>query len=176
MKKFFSFMVMSLVALLPFSVDAATEISPSCGSKDADGNITCTISYNITDPAGADSLTVTLTEQGGADIISVENAIDTDWAVSSQNESNGVWTILLASPGVAGEGNLFTFTYKTSGTTDCKIKVALDGQTTEIIPEEPTPDNPKTGASFPYIALGAVALIAVGAYVATKNKAKMYRI
>lgn len=174
MKKFFSLVVMSLVALLPFRTDAATSISPSCGEKNENGVITCTVGYNITNPEGAENLTVTLTEHGGANVVAVNNANDTDWSVASSNESDNVWTVLLVSPGVSGEGNLFSFQYQVSGETDCKISISLNNETMEVTPEEPK--NPETGTAFPYIALGAMALVAAGAYLATKNKSKMYKI
>jgi len=174
-KKVFSFLVMSLIALLPFNVDAATKISPNCGDKDADGNVTCTIGYNITDDI-VDTLTVTLTEEAGAEVISVDNASSSDWTVSSPSESGNVWTVILASPGVSGEGDLFTFKYTPSGQTDCKVRVALGEQVVEVIPDDTTTENKDTGATLPFIALSFVAVIAVGAYLATKNKAKMYKI
>lgn len=176
MKKLLGFMVMTLVALLPFTVNAATKLNYNCGSQDANGNITCTISYVI--DASEESLTVNLTEFGGADITSIVPANGSDWTISSSNELNGVWTIILTSPGVTGEGNLFTFTYHASGQDDCHITLALgnDQQNlTPVTPDEPT-DNKQTGATLPYIALGAVAVIATGAYLATRNKAKMYKI
>ncbi|MBQ7030774.1 MAG: hypothetical protein IJN13_00185 [Bacilli bacterium] len=176
MKKFLSFMVMSLVAILPFTVDAATSISPVCGNADENGVRTCTIVGNITNAEGESSLTVTLTEAGGAEITEIANATDTDWALASDPvEVDGIWTVLLASPGVMGEYNLFTFKYKASGETDCKVSVSLGEETTEITPD-PNPDTPETGSTLPYIALAVIALGAAGAYVATKNKAKMYRI
>ena len=112
MKKIFGLMVMSLVALLPLSAKAAVAISKNCSTADANGVITCTLGYSITDEEGASSLTVTLTELGGAEIVDVMDANDSEWSVSNKNESNGVWTVILASPGVNGEGSLFTFTYK----------------------------------------------------------------
>jgi len=181
MKKILGLMIMSLVALLPLSADAATSIGYNCNSVDENGLRTCTISYNITDAEGASSLNVKLTEQGGAVITKVENASDSDWTVTSNDydSNNKVWNVLLSSPGVSGEGNLFTFTYQVSGETDCKVLISLNNETTPINPE-PTPDTPTenedTGATLPYIALGTIAIIAVGAYIATKNKSKMYKI
>ncbi len=184
MKKLFGFMVMSLVAvIMPFTVKAATNISvgsQDCKRDDND-NITCTVHYNITD--SEENLTVTLTEEGGATVTAINPATGSDWnLVGSPNEVNNVWTVVLASPGTSGEGDLFTFTYTASGTEDCRVVVAL-GETqvpvtptpTPSTPDEPT-DNKQTGATLPYIALGAVVLIATGAYLATRNKAKMYKI
>jgi len=179
MKKFLGFMIMSLVALLPLATDAATSIGYSCGNVDENNLRTCTISYNITDPEGADSLTVKLTEQGGASITEIDNASDTDWTVSTSDydSANKVWNVLLASPGVAGEGNLFKFTYQVSGEDDCKVLISLNNETTTIEPETDKPaDQEDTGATLPYIALGTIAVIAVGAYVATKNKSKINKI
>ena len=181
MKKMFGFLMLSLVALLPLSTKAATSIVPNCGQQDANGVITCTVAYNITDEEGVDSLTLTLTEQGGAEIVDVVDATGSEWNVSSKNEANGVWTVILASIGVTGEGNLFTFSYRPSGEEDCEVQIALNGQTVPVAPAPETPadtptENKQTGATLPYIALGAIAVLATGAYLATRNKAKMYRI
>ncbi len=181
MKKLFGFLMLSLVALLPMSTRAAVSIVPNCGQQDANGVITCTVAYNITDEEGVDSLSLTLTEQGGAEVVDVIDATGSEWNVSSKNEENGVWTVILASIGVTGEGNLFTFSYRPSGEADCGVEIALNGQTVPVNPpaaEEPdTPtDNKQTGATLPYIALGAIAVLATGAYLATRNKAKMYKI
>ena len=182
MKKFIAFMVMAVMFMLPLSVHAATAISYKCGDKDSNDNITCTVTYKIDE--SEDNLTVTLTEFGGAEVTSVAGASGSDWTISSSNEVNGVWTVILASPGSSGDGDLFTFTYHASGEADCKIQLALGETKTDITPETPTtpttPDKPEenkqTGATLPYIALGAVVLIATGAYLATRNKAKMYRL
>ena len=182
MKKMFGFLMLSLVALLPLSTKAATSIVPNCGQQDANGVITCTVAYNITDEEGVDSLTLTLTEQGGAEIVDVVDATGSEWNVSSKNEENNVWTVILASIGVTGEGNLFTFSYRPSGEEDCGVNIALNGQSVPITPTETpsTPDTPtdnkQTGATLPYIALGAIVVLATGAYLATRNKAKMYKI
>ncbi len=183
MKKMFGFLMLSLVALLPLSTKAATSIVPNCGQQDANGVITCTVAYNITDEEGVDSLTLTLTEKGGAEVVDVVDATGSEWNVSSKNEDNGVWTVILASIGVTGEGNLFTFSYRPSGEADCGVNIALNGQNVPITPTTPetsdpdTPtDNKQTGATLPYIALGTIAVLATGVYLATRNKAKMYKI
>ncbi len=185
MKKIFGLMMLSLVALLPLSTRAAVKITPNCGQADASGVITCTVAYNITDEEGVESISLTLTEKGGAEVVDVVDATGSEWSVSSKNEDNNVWTVILASIGVTGEGNLFTFSYRPSGTEDCEVAITLDGQqvpvtppTTPETPSDPdTPtDNKQTGATLPYIALGAIAVIATGAYLATRNKAKMYKI
>ncbi len=180
MKKFLGFVVMSLVAVLPFTVSAASEITYTCGEVDSEGNRTCTVGYIIDQNTPQDSVSVTLTEQGGADITAVNSISNSEFAISTQNETNGVWSVVLASPDtVYGEFSLFTFTYKVSGEEDCKITIAIGNDnkdvTTSTTPDTPS-ENPQTGSSLPYIALGGVLLVAGVAYFATKNKSKMYKI
>jgi len=177
MKRFLGLIGMALVALLPFAVSAKIQISTgeNCKTTNEDGSVTCTMLYEITDKQET-SLVVTLTEKGGAAITEIKNANDTDWTVADTEEKNNVWTVTLTSPGVKGEGELFTFTYTPSGEDDCKVVPSLANGTV-VTPEEDKPtDNKDTGATLPYVALGAIALVAVGAYVATKNKSKMYKI
>ena len=176
MKKVLGFLVMAIVAMLPFAVDAATSIGYSC-TDDASGIKNCTITYNMT--TAETDVVVNLTEIGGAEIISIDSTMDSDWAVNSKSELNNVWTVNLASPGVSGEGNLFSFSYKPSGTADCKVQISLGDKKIEVIPEVPedTPtENKDTGSTLPYIALATIALAAAGAYIATKNKSKVYKI
>jgi len=179
-KKILSFMVMSLVAILPLSVNAASEITYNCGDFDAEGVRTCTVGYVIDANTPQDSVSVKLTEHGGAEITTVNGVSDSEFSISTQNEADGVWSIVLIAPDtVAGEYSLLTFKYKQSGTEDCKVTVGI-GNDNKDLTEKPTPDKPtdnvQTGSTLPYIALGAIALVAVGAYVTTKNKSKMYKI
>ena len=184
MKKLLGLMVLAFVVFLPMNAKAAS-INRTCKDADANGIITCTVTYNI--PAGEeqDSMTVTLTEKGGAEITNVADANDSVWTVSSKNEVDGVTTVILASSDlVSGEDDLFTFSYKPSGEEGCLIEIAYDGQ--PITPSTPDPepqpdpdtptDNKQTGATLPYVALGVIAVVATGAYLATRNKSKMYKI
>ncbi len=178
MKKYLSLFLVGLVALMPI-ITKADSINVEQGSREGD-IISATVTYNI--DSSRESLTVTLTEKGGAEIQSVKSADDSDWTVESQNREGNVITVVVTSPGVSGEGDLFTFTYKASGTADCKVSVSLGDQTVET--ETPTPDdkedepteNKKTGATLPYIALGAIAVLATGTYLVTRNKSKMYKL
>ena len=175
MKKVLGFLIMAVVAMLPFAVDAATSIGHSC-AKDENGIYNCTITYNMT--TAETDVVVTLTEIGGAEVISIDSTMDSDWTVS-KSKSNNVWTVNLSSPGVSGEGNLFSFSYKPSGTEECAVHISLGDKKIELIPEVPedTPtENKDTGSTLPYIALATIALAAAGAYVATKNKSKVYKI
>ena len=129
------------------------------------------------------STDIELTEKGGADITDIVAAADSEWEVSSKTEApEKTWTVLLApadAPSVSGEGDLFSFTYTVSGTSDCGITIKL-GDVTVNTPVPSTPDQPTqnkpTGTTLPYIALGALVIIATSAYFATRNKSKMYKI
>lgn len=183
MKKFLRIMAVGLVALFPFSVfaDSASIKVGSCTEGEND-NVTCKITYNISGTTGFDSLTVTLTEAGGASVDTGSIQGNGDWTATGTAKVDTVTTVTLTSIGVTGEGDLMTFTYKKSGTTDCKVSVALkNGNSVDVTPNKPsnpdTPtDNKQTGSTLPYIALGGLALVAAGIYVATQKKAKMYKI
>ena len=175
MKKILGFVVTSLLAVLPFAVDAATSIDADCGDVDEAGNILCSVNYKITETEIADYLNVTITEEGGAQIVDISGISGSDWSLST-SENGNVWSVFLTSPGVAGEGQLFTFAYTPSGEEDCLVSIDLDGKKIEIIPDDTPTEEVETGSTLPYIALGILALGSVGAYVATKNKSKMYRI
>ena len=184
MKKILGLMLLTLVVFLPMNAKAAVSIKPNCGQQDANGVITCTVTYTITEETGLESMNVTLTEKGGAEVVDVVDATGSEWNVSSKNEDNGVWTIILASVGVTGEGDLFTFSYRPSGEEDCEVQIGYNGQNVPVTPPTETPetpsdtptDNKQTGATLPYVALGVIAVVATGAYLATRNKSKMYRI
>ncbi len=179
MKKFLSLMVMTLACLLPLVV-SANSISPGadCGQADAEGNSRCTVHYNIDEQDGLTSMVVTLTEQGGATVTNVDNIAGSEWTITDQKHEGNVYTITLTAPGVRGEGDLFYFTYKKSGEEDCKVILGYNGQVVNT--PTPTPnkpeDNKDTGSALPYVALGTIALVAVGAYLATRNKTKLYKI
>ena len=180
MKRFLCFMVMSLVAIIPFSVSAASEITYNCGEVNSSGSRTCTVGYIIDATTPQNSVSVTLTEKGGANITSIDGVASSEFSVSTKNETNGVHSVVLASPdAVAGQFDLFTFTYTTSGTEDCKVTVGIGNENKDVTPA-PTPDTPsddvQTGSTLPYIALGFIGIVAVSAYLATKNKSKMYKI
>lgn len=187
MKKILSYLVAIVFLIIPVFVNADISIQPKCGAADANGIIKCTVLINDTSAEGNDNLTVTLTEFGGADITNITNAAESNWTVTSKSETNGVWNVILTSPGITGEDNLFAFEYKSSGTADCKVSVGLGDKIVDVKPEETpsntpttTPDekeeNKDTGATLPFVALGTLITVAGGAYLATKNKSKMYKI
>lgn len=177
MKKILSLLVMGIVAILPLTVSAASEIKYNCGDFDAEGIRTCTVSYVIDKDTPQESVSVKLTEQGGAEITEVNGVSDSEFELISKNKTDNVYSVILnAIDSVAGEFSLLTFKYKKSGTEDCKVTVGIGDQDKDVIENDTPTDNVKTGSTLPYIALGAIAIIAGGAYLATKNKSKMYKI
>ena len=84
MKKFLSLMVVTLVGLLPFVVNAASSISPGsdCGQLDSEGNSRCTVHYKIDDQDGLTSMIITLTEKGGATVTNVDNIAGSEWTMA----------------------------------------------------------------------------------------------
>ena len=170
MKKVLALLV-AVVGLAPFAVSAKTVMSHVC-SIVTEGVYSCEVSVNIESPTS--ELTVVLTEKGGAQVTEINEA--SDWYLNTVGE--GPYTLTFSSSTLeelVGEYDLFRFTYSVSGESDCGIALEFEGQTSTINPDQPSGDKP-TGATLPYIALGAIALCAAGAYLATKNKSKMYRI
>lgn len=176
MKKFLNFAIMTVIAILPLIVNADSKINYNCGEFDDEGIRTCVIGYVIDESTPQESVSVTLTEKGGADITEIGDG-DSDFSIISKNEVDGVWTVVLEAPGpVAGEYNLLTFKYKKSGTSNCKVTIGNGDGNKDIVESDTPTENVKTGSTLPYFALGTIALIAVGTYIVTKNKSKIYNI
>ncbi len=180
MKKFLSLLIVSIMLIVPLSVHAEPlGIKLSCTAYDTNGYSTCVVTYDIDERESYDNVDITLTEVDGAEVASIDTIAESDWEVLSYSESNNVWTAVLQSPGVTGEGDLFKFTYKKSDLETTRIDVS-DGNSivsTNVVDTSDQPsDNKDTGSALPFVALGTIAIIAVGAYVVTKNKTKMYKI
>lgn len=176
MKRFLGLMV-AIVLFLPFVVSAKDELVYSC-TEEGETHV-CKVAVNL--GSDASTLTLTLTEEGGAEITSIVSASN-EWTLSTK-ENNGIHTVEMVTSDlepVGGEQDLIKVTYVESGTEDCRIRLALNDASVNIEPDEPTtpsePENPSTGSTIPYIALGVIALGAIGLYIGTKNKSKMYRI
>ena len=188
MKKYLSILVMAILLLVPLkNAKAVGVVNPESNCEDLDNDMRrCVIV--IEDAADEEEIIFTLTEQGGADIQEIVASSESSWTVKDAKEtSTGVWTVVISSPESAnGQEDAFIMTYKKSGQTGCKISIsAKNGNTVETpTPTEPTPtspdnppdDNPQTGATIPYVTFGAIALLAVGTYFATRKKSKMYKI
>ncbi len=179
MKKYFGIVLAlaTVMVILPLKVFAA---SPSLTFTNCtmDGDVrTCTGVLTVDAGSEVPSVTVTFTEVGKADILSVLAASGVE--IVSQNEDTHTYTFSFTQ---AGEFDLLTISYNTAGDAndECKITYTLDGGSTTTIPgdssTDTTTENKQTGSTLPYIAIGGILLVAIGAYVATKNKSKMYKI
>ncbi len=201
MKKFYGLILLALLLIIPLGVHAEVEEMFNSCTTGSDGSKTCSIGA-VTDST---SIIVSLTEEGGATIDETSIVSTGSWIVSSVTKSGSTYTFTITGTDT-GEVDLFKFSYKPSGETDCRVLIDLDGKTESVTPdtpknEEKTPTGkcvynkdgyfingeavteeeynnecPKTGVSLPFVAIGTIALLAGGAYVATKNKTKMYKI
>ncbi len=180
MKKLLGMMALTLAVMFPYVTKADTvKINPlNCTEQDAEGYITCLVTYDIDSENGVGAIDVTLTEKGGATVTSIDTVEGSSWTFT-KSQNGHVWTVNLTGPEVNGVGDLFQFTYKGSGEKDCGIEFR-SGDTTISTPDITNPDKPTdnkdTGSAVPFIALGTISVIAVAAYLATKNKTKMYKI
>lgn len=177
MKKYLSLMIVSIIAALPLVVKADKIDKPIC-SDDESGITNCVIPYEVGSKERS-SLTITITEHGGAEVTNISTAMDSQWEIGTKSEEGNVWTVVMTHPGISNdEGNLLAFSYKKSTQEGCKVTVSLTGANSVTTKDEenPDPENPQTGSTLPYIALGSIALIAAGAYVTTRNKSKVYKI
>lgn len=177
MKKFLGFVVMSLGFVLPLTVNAAITCDTKCGDWDENGVRTCVLSCKIDEATPKNKVDVTFTEFGGAEILSVDDIDGEEFQMPYQpiEIDDGFQATVETIDAVSGEYNLLKFQYKRSGTAECKVKVTVDGSSVDVPDDEPGDPKP-LGSTLPYIALGAIALVATGAYITTKNKAKMYKI
>ena len=180
MKKYLSLALVSLLVVIPMGVKAATNVAASCGTVSDEGVKTCTLNGSF--DSGFESMEVTLTEEGGADITSISNATGSEYLVGTVSESGSTHAFTLTHDDTtfgptapSGEVALFTFSYKVSGEDNCKVSINIGEMAAETPTPGPTPQK-QTGSSVPYIALGTMVVLAGGAYLLTRNKAKMFNI
>ena len=179
MRKNLCLFIVGLFVFLPLFVSAAS-ITPTCGDFDEQGYRKCSIEYN--NDVASNSITVLLTEHGGANIEEINAIAGGEFSIDSTNEEGNVHTVVLSAiDPVVANFSILTFTYKKSSGSDCKIAVSIGDISKDVVtPDTQNPDDPAdqkdTGSSLPYIALGTIAIIACGAYLGTKNKSKMYKI
>ena len=175
-------MIVSIIAALPLVVKAAydVELVPTCGEADSNGIKSCEVAYIIVESKPLEKLDVTVKEIGGAEVMADSFVSSGDWSLQPVAGTDGTWNLTFESPGISGEGSLFTFKFKES-LGECGVKVEpVGGKGATVTPgndnKTEDPENPQTGSTLPYIALGSIALIAAGAYVTTRNKSKVYKI
>ena len=179
MKKIFSFLAIAMAVVMPMSTNAATTeivldngVIP-CKETLNENEYECTVKMRVTGGT-ADSITVNITTHN---VTLDTNTIEAKagWNVDASAYPSVTFT---KAEGETGEFELFTFTYtKATNGEDCYV--TIDGKSTHQTVNKDT-DNPveneQTGVTLPYIFLGAALLIAGYAFVATKNKSKMYKI
>ena len=145
MRKFLSFLVVSFVAFLPFTVDATSLIvgAEHC-TENTDGTIACVVGINIDESQPLETVTIKLTEAGGAEILKIENENNGFQINGNPSDENGVWNVELQSatlePISGNNISLFKFTYKPSGLENCKVEVSFGEQKETVVPKPiPTP-------------------------------------
>ena len=186
MKKNLGLMVMVLVALfiMPLSVNASIKLGDNADCTVNDKLHTCSFKITI-DNDNVTEKTITLTPAGGAVINSatIRDDASLDWEIKNIDKAtvNGVevWNVTVKTADnkakTKWDGKIFDYTYTESGTKDCAVTYSIGSAPATPTPQTPE-KNPQTGSTLPYIALGAIVLVATAAYVTTRNKSKMYKI
>ncbi len=182
-------MLVLLMIVLPIAVNAESIELGSQAVCQTSGNqkTGCHFNVYITNPSNTE-YTFVFTPAGGATInasdINLDSGAELDWEIANRQTlaSGAIEVTVRSADGSPKEwnDNLFNYSYTDSGTIDCKVSYSLkSADTTPTTPDEPEKEpekNPQTGSTLPYIALGAIVLVATGAYLATKNKSKMYKL
>lgn len=178
MKKYLGLMVMVLF-LMPMVVNASVQLAPQANCEANGNQMNCTFNVSITNDSVTEK-TIYFTPMNGAviDNVEIDPSASLEWEIKEikKETQNGavVWYVTVKHINGAAstwDGRILKYTYTKSADANCEVSYNLQ-TTTTTTPAE----NPKTGSTLPYIALGAIVVIAAGAYVATRNKAKMYKI
>lgn len=179
MKKIFSFLAIALLVMIPMSTNAATNeivlengVIP-CKETLNENEYQCAVKMRVTG-GSTESITVNITTHNATlNSDSIEAA--SGWNADISAYPTVTFT---KTDGGTGEFELFTFVYtKATNGEDCYV--TIDGKSTKsvVTKDTDTPvENEQTGVTLPYIFLGAALLIAGYAFVATKNKSKMFKI
>ena len=181
MKKNLGIMVMFIIALfVPMVVHATTQLvsPPSCTVNGKQHN--CTFDVVISDDSVTEK-TISFTPVNGAvvDNVTLEPSATLEWEIKGiekvTKDGAVIWNVTIKHINGAAstwDGRILNYTYTESDTAGCEVSYNLQTAT----PNTPAQSNPKTGSTLPYIALGAIVVMAAGAYLATRNKSKMYKI
>lgn len=193
-----------LVAMLGFgvSVSAADTAGLSCLKSDLSIGESTTCTVSITTASAVSSASITLKSSEHL-IISDAKANDSAGWQQSAASSSSEYVFNRTVAGAAGKSDVFSFTLTLSESAKnlsknddcgniCIAAVTLDKGTVSgitensqfcyrptIVPEEKCEGedcNPKTGAFANYVAIAAVAVIAVGAILVARRSSKFYRV
>lgn len=182
MKKIFSFLAIAMAVIMPMSTNAATNeivlengVIPCVQDALDSTKFNCTVTLNTTGGSET-SVAINITEHNASvDTSSIEAG--KVWNVDTTAYPNLTFTSATET-GNTGSNVLFTFSYtKATNGEDCYVTVNGKSTKNVVTKDTDTPvENEQTGVTLPYIFLGAALLIAGYAFVATKNKSKMYKI
>lgn len=181
MKKIFSFLAIAMLVMLPMTTNAAGKIVQEngqipCTPDPLDSTkMNCTVSLEVTGE-NEKSVTIDITEHNATvDTNSIEAG--EAWNVDTTAYPQLTFTSSTAN-GNTGTNVLFTFSYtKSTNGEDCYVTINGKSTSKTVTKDTDTPvENEQTGVTLPYIFLGAALLIAGYAFVATKNKSKMFKI
>ena len=183
MKRNLFVFLITLFIVIPLSVSAEEEVSIDCTKGLEDGSIqtaNCTFG-DITIPddknidLGKYAIVIEFKNIGSA---VEEDSIEVTQTAEFKKEVSDNTVTLTAKNGKeykAGEtlkiGKL-SYSYDGGDVTEneeCQLKANITFKELET-------DNPQTGVSLPMVAIGAAGLLAVGLYVSTKNKNKIYNV
>lgn len=182
MKKIFSFLAIAMLVMLPMTTNAATNeivlengVIPCVQDSLDSSKYNCTVSLNTTG-GNETSVAINITEYNAT---VDKNSIEAGeaWNVDTTAYPQLTFTSSTAN-GNTGTNVLFTFSYtKSTNGEDCYVTINGKSTSKTVTKDTDTPvENEQTGVTLPYIFLGAALLIAGYAFVATKNKSKMFKI
>ena len=176
MKKILA-LIVALAMFLPLAVDAAGanigQPYTVCDSElqEIGAVHNCTVSFTSSDDVTSISGSVAAKDPNAVKIVSITPSGSWKGEMSTSN-----FSYTHANGGTKG-GTTTAFTVvkqvlSDDPSDDCGIVVRLEGQKGG----EPTPDNPKTGETLPYIIVGGCAVLALGAYLVASKKTKLHKI
>lgn len=184
MKKIYKGMLLSVLGVVLFMPVMAKAIGfdLACGKAELCDNGKCkqTCTVTVTGNTGlAENTTVsgkvTLTNPTGTKITAIKT--DETKFLSESNFSTNPATLKFTSFAAISDSSftLATITVETTQNQDCSLEFELEGVTKKVDPN-PTPENPKTGATMPIAIISTGALAAAAIYLTTRKNTKLYKI
>ena len=172
MKKFFGFIVLAVLVILPMKVSAAQYGISWTGSKpDAEGYFTVTVKGTQTgeNKMEAFSSTMTLTNvefieaQGIGTWRVIRDGLNLQFSttVPIEDASFDVATIKFKKVNTAEE---------------CNVLFTCDNGESKTVTPEKAVTNPKTGSALPYAVIAIGVVMAAGVYYVTRRNEKLYKI
>ena len=181
-KALVSLLVLGFAALVPLGVFAKTSPfisnTPDKETNNGDGTITRVYSIFINTTENEELEDATIGFQYGSAVTKLTCAGAGDFDLDSQSTtgaSSVSCTFAAEDEAVSGEkilvGQVTVVVNEDADDEDCSIDYVFDGATGTINKE-----NPKTGASVPYVFIAGGILVAAGAFLVTRRNTKLYKI